>query len=181
MKRLVSLSLFVLLALVATGPAMAQTSKGFVTGVVEDQTGASIPTAAVKITHLTTGVSRDTVADGTGNFRIDAVDPGAYRLEASAQGFKTAKLDRIEVNAAQTVAARSCQQQPDSINCAHCFQLVRARTWIATWRSSAIYAAPRASWTYRVAELSAGQDLQQFPVSGHCHAHCRKPHAACRC
>jgi hypothetical protein len=103
MKRLVSLSLFVLLALVATGPAMAQTSKGFVTGVVEDQTGASIPNAAVKITHLTTGVSRDTVADGTGNFRIDAVDPGAYRLEASAQGFKTAKLDRIEVNAAQTV------------------------------------------------------------------------------
>ena len=103
MKRLVSLSLFVLLVLVATGPAMAQTSKGFVTGVVEDQNGASIPNAAIKITNLTTGVSRDTVADGTGSFRLDAVDPGAYRLEASAQGFKTAKLDRIEVNAAQTV------------------------------------------------------------------------------
>lgn len=103
MKRLVSLSLFVLLALVATGPTMAQTSKGFVTGVVEDQNGASIPNAAVKITNLTTGVSRDTVGDATGSFRLDAVDPGAYRLEASAPGFKTAKLDRIEVNAAQTV------------------------------------------------------------------------------
>lgn len=103
MKRLVSLSLFVLLALAASGPTMAQTSKGFVTGVVEDQTGATIADAAVKITNLTTGVSRDTVADSTGNFRIDAVDPGAYRLEASATGFKTAKLDRIEVNAAQTI------------------------------------------------------------------------------
>src|SRR4029434_4812100 len=54
-------------------------------------------------TNITTGVSRETVADSSGSFRLDAVDPGAYMLEASAQGFKTAKLDRIEVNAAQTL------------------------------------------------------------------------------
>src|SRR4030095_6370769 len=46
---------------------------------------------------------RDTVADSSGGFRIDAVDPGAYTLEAAGTGFKTAKLDRIEVNAAQTL------------------------------------------------------------------------------
>jgi len=46
---------------------------------------------------------RDTVADGSGSFRLDAVDPGIYKLEATAQGFKTAKLDRVEVNAAQTI------------------------------------------------------------------------------
>ena len=103
MKRLeILLTLLVVLAL-GVCSASAQTSKGFVIGVVEDQNGASIANASVKITNLTTGVSRDTVADSTGSFRLDAVDPGTYTLEASAQGFKTAKLDRIEVNAAQTL------------------------------------------------------------------------------
>jgi hypothetical protein len=95
--------LVVILLLGSMGSAAAQTSKGFVSGAVEDQNGASIPNATIKITNLTTGVVRDTVADSSGSFRIDAVDPGAYKLEASAPGFKTAKLDRIEVNAAQTL------------------------------------------------------------------------------
>ena len=104
MKRLeLQFTLVVLLLLSAVGSAAAQTSKGFVAGVVEDQNGAAISNAAVKITNLTTGVARDTVTDNSGSFRLDAVDPGAYMLEASAQGFKTAKLDRIEVNAAQTL------------------------------------------------------------------------------
>ena len=104
MKRLeVLFTLVVVFVLGAIGTASAQTSKGFVTGTVEDPNGAGIANAAVKITNLTTGVARDTVADSSGSFRLDAVDPGAYMLEASAQGFKTAKLDRIEVNAAQTL------------------------------------------------------------------------------
>lgn len=104
MKRLELLfTLLVVLALGVFASASAQTSKGFVTGVVEDQNGAGIANASIKITNLTTGVTRDTVADSSGSFRLDAVDPGAYMLEASAQGFKTAKLDKIEVNAAQTV------------------------------------------------------------------------------
>jgi hypothetical protein len=104
MKRLeFLLTLLVVLALGAFASASAQTSKGFVAGVVEDQNGAGIANASVKITNLTTGVARDTTADGSGNFRLDAVDPGAYMLEVSATGFKTAKLDKIEVNAAQTL------------------------------------------------------------------------------
>ena len=94
---------FVILMLGAIAPATAQTSKGFVVGAVEDQNGASIPSATIKITNLETGAVRDTVADNNGNFRLDAVDPGSYTLEATGQGFKTAKLDRIEVKAAQTV------------------------------------------------------------------------------
>jgi hypothetical protein len=105
MKRLeILFTLVFILALGAIASASAQTSKGFVTGVVEDPNGAGIANASIKITNLTTGVSRDTVADSAGSFRLDAVDPGAYMLEVSAQGFKTAKLDRIEINAAQTLS-----------------------------------------------------------------------------
>lgn len=103
MKLESRLILVAILVLGSIGSATAQTSKGFVVGTVEDQNGAAIANAAVKITNLTTGVVRDTVADGSGSYRLDAVDPGAYKLEASAQGFKVAKVDRVEVNAAQTV------------------------------------------------------------------------------
>ena len=102
MKRL-EILLTLLIVLVLGVSTSAQTSKGFVSGVVEDPNGAGIANASVKITNLTTGVARDTVADSSGSFRLDAVDPGAYMVEVSAQGFKTAKLDRIEVNAAQTI------------------------------------------------------------------------------
>src|SRR5687767_10707957 len=102
MKRL-EILLTLLVVLVLGVSTSAQTSKGFVSGVVEDPNGAGIANASVKITNLTTGVARDTVADSSGSFRLDAVDPGAYMVEVSAQGFKTAKLDRIEVNAAQTI------------------------------------------------------------------------------
>jgi Carboxypeptidase regulatory-like domain len=95
--------LVVILMLGLVGSVHAQTSKGFVAGTVEDQNGASIPNATVKITNLKTGAVRETVSDNTGNFRLDAVDPGSYSLEATGKGFKTAKLDRIEVNAAQTL------------------------------------------------------------------------------
>src|SRR4030095_8363134 len=102
-KFKLQLMVLVFLVLGMVGPVTAQTSKGFVVGTVEDQNGASIPSATIKITNLKTGVVRDTVADSAGSFRLDAVDPGSYTLEAAGQGFKTAKLDRIEVNAAQTV------------------------------------------------------------------------------
>src|SRR5687768_18529807 len=107
MKRL-EILLTLLVVLVLGVSASAQTSKGFVSGVVEDPNGAGIANASVKITNLTTGVARDTVADSSGSFRLDAVDPGAYMVEVSAQGFKTAKLDRIEVN---EIGRASCRER----------------------------------------------------------------------
>ena len=104
MERLKLQSIAVVILLLGfVGSVPAQTSKGFVVGTVDDQNGASIPNATIKITNLKTGVVRDTIADSAGSFRLDAVDPGSYSLEAASQGFKKAKLDRIEVNAAQTL------------------------------------------------------------------------------
>ena len=104
MKKLELQSMVVVILLFGfVGSVPAQTSRGFVVGTVEDQNGANIPNATIKITNLKTGVVRNTVADSAGSFRLDAVDPGSYSLEAASQGFKKAKLDRIEVNAAQTL------------------------------------------------------------------------------
>jgi hypothetical protein len=82
--------------------AQAQTSKGFVVGTVSDQNGAAVSGATVKITNRDTGVTRDTVSQADGTYRLDAVDPGVYAVEITAGGFSTAKVDNITVTAAQT-------------------------------------------------------------------------------
>lgn len=87
--------------------ALGQTSKGFVVGTVIDPNGAAIAGATVKITNTQTGVSRDTVSQDDGSFRLDAVDPGTYSVEISATGFKTATRPSVVVSAAQTVDVSS--------------------------------------------------------------------------
>ncbi|HWT04107.1 MAG TPA: carboxypeptidase regulatory-like domain-containing protein [Pyrinomonadaceae bacterium] len=85
--------------------ALGQTSKGFVVGTVVDPNGAAIAGATVKITNTETGVSRDTVSQDDGSFRLDAVDPGTYSVEISATGFKSSTRPNLVVAAAQTVDA----------------------------------------------------------------------------
>lgn len=82
----------------------AQTSKGFLVGNVFDPGGAVIAGASVKITNTSTGVTRDTMSGSDGAFRFDAVDPGAYRVEVSQTGFKTAVTDNVIVGASQTTS-----------------------------------------------------------------------------
>ena len=92
----------VLLCLGVSSSALAQTSKGFVIGNITDPNDAAITGAVIKITNNTTGISRETVSSEDGGFRLDAVDPGSYRLEVVQSGFKTVTRDHVIVTAAQT-------------------------------------------------------------------------------
>lgn len=95
-----------LMLLCLSSGLIAQTSKGFIVGNIADSNGALIVGATVKITNLSTGVSRETVSDADGSFRIDAIDPGAYKVEVSQMGFKTVTRDNVIVTAAQTTEAQ---------------------------------------------------------------------------
>jgi hypothetical protein len=102
---------FTLIAAVAMVLALCssmfgQTSKGFVVGNVVDADEAVIVGANVKITNVSTGISRDTVSTPDGSFRLDAVDPGQYKLEVSQSGFKTVIRENLIVTASQTTTAR---------------------------------------------------------------------------
>jgi hypothetical protein len=99
MKRFVAL--FMTLLLFAASAA-AQTSKGFVIGTVEDPNGAAVVGATVKITNAQTGVTRQTITQEDGSYRLDAVDPGDYSMEVTSSGFTTTKVEQINVAAAQT-------------------------------------------------------------------------------
>ena len=99
--RIISV-VFILLAVGFS--ALAQTSKGFVVGNVSDPNEAVIAGADVKIINTSTGVTRTTVSGPDGSFRLDAVDPGTYKVEVSQTGFKTAVRDNVVVGASQTVS-----------------------------------------------------------------------------
>ena len=84
--------------------AAAQTSRGTVSGVVSDPTGAVIPGATITLTSEGTGLSRDTSTNDEGAYRFDAVDLGTYTVVITASGFGTLTKTNVIVNANQTSA-----------------------------------------------------------------------------
>ena len=93
-----------LILLVLVNQMSGQTSKGFVVGTVTDPNGASVAGATIKVTNTATGVSRETKSQEDGTYRFDAIDPGTYKLDVTATGFKTVTRDVI-VAAAQSAEA----------------------------------------------------------------------------
>jgi hypothetical protein len=93
--------------LVMIAPAFAQTSKGTVTGLVSDPTGAVIQGSTVELRNVDTNQTRSTTTNDEGIYRFDAVDLGTYDLKISAVGFKsyTAKGIAIQANRIATFDA----------------------------------------------------------------------------
>jgi hypothetical protein len=87
----------------STPMGLAQSSKGIVVGTITDATGGAISGGKIKVTNASTNVSRETVTTPEGAFRFDAVDPGIYKVEVIADGFKTAVRDNVVIAAAQIV------------------------------------------------------------------------------
>ncbi|MGB6686735.1 MAG: carboxypeptidase regulatory-like domain-containing protein [Terracidiphilus sp.] len=77
----------------ATALSLAQTLGGSLRGVVEDLRGARIASAAISIRLNASSIERKAFCDGKGNFRIDDLEPGTYRVSVTAQGFADAFAD----------------------------------------------------------------------------------------
>jgi hypothetical protein len=90
MKRLLLLAPFFMAA-----AAMAQESRGTISGRISDPAGAVVPGAAVAAINLDTNVALQTTSNETGNYQIPFVVPGNYRMTVERTGFK--KLERSDV------------------------------------------------------------------------------------
>ena len=92
-----------LLFLFATilSPATAQEFRATLQGSVTDQSSARIPGADARLTNIGTGVLQSTSTNEAGLFVFQFLAPGAYRLEVSSDGFKTNRLDNIELSLGQ--------------------------------------------------------------------------------
>lgn len=85
--------------LVMSAPAFAQTSKGTVTGIVSDPTGAVIQGATAELRNTETNQTRVTTTNDEGLYRFDAIDLGTYDLKISVAGFKTYAAKGITIQA----------------------------------------------------------------------------------
>ena len=71
----------------------AQLDTASIVGTVLDQTGAVIPNASIVVESQNTGFTRNTNANGEGNFVVPALPIGQYRITASAAGFKSRAVE----------------------------------------------------------------------------------------
>jgi hypothetical protein len=91
------------LVLVAPATALAQTGAASLTGIVTDQSGASVPGATVTATNQGTNVDYTGVANTAGNYTITSLPVGGYIVKAELAGFKIAATRPIQVEANQIV------------------------------------------------------------------------------
>lgn len=87
------------LTLVWCIPSVGQVLKGSISGTVLDPQGAVVSGAQVKATNAATGVNLTTTSDNSGFFRFSLIPTGDYKVEVSAQGFKTAVQNNVYVAA----------------------------------------------------------------------------------
>ena len=93
-------TLVAVLVLAAPSSVFAQGTAS-VKGLVKDSSGASIPGAVVKVV-AESGAAVEAVTDGEGAFAAASLAAGAYRVEASLDGFETA-VRRVSLEANQVV------------------------------------------------------------------------------
>ena len=80
------------------------TAGSALSGTITDPSGAVIPGATVTAANSGATLVRSVQTDGRGQFRIDNIAPGSYRLEAQAPGFQK-QSSPIEVAASQQTSA----------------------------------------------------------------------------
>ena len=98
-KRWFSFAGTLLLAIIYSLPSAGQVLKGSISGSVTDPTGAVVSGAAVKATQIDTGTVYQATTDNGGLFRINLVPAGTYKVEITAQRFKTDVQSGVLVSA----------------------------------------------------------------------------------
>jgi Carboxypeptidase regulatory-like domain/TonB dependent receptor len=93
-EHFASLRCLILLVLIGLSqPASAQNPRATLRGTVEDSSGARVAGAAIYLQSKQSDAQRSANSDGRGEFRIDDLPAGNYRISASAPGFTKASSE----------------------------------------------------------------------------------------
>jgi hypothetical protein len=90
LRQTASVTLF---ALLLTATLYAQNSRGSLRGTVQDPSGARVSSAKIVAQLSGSSVRREASSEDRGEFRIDDLLPGNYRITVSAAGFAPAQAD----------------------------------------------------------------------------------------
>jgi len=80
--------LVTILFLLVPAALQAQSGNSTIAGLVTDSSGGALPGVSIIIRNVETGVSFDAVSNQAGLYRVGALVPGSYRVEAGVDGFE---------------------------------------------------------------------------------------------
>src|ERR1039458_6695546 len=84
-----------------------QAQTGTINGTVVDPSGAVIPGAKIQIINAATGnLTRDTISDSTGTFRLLSVPAATYNIKVSATGMEQLLQNRSEEHTSELQSLR---------------------------------------------------------------------------
>ncbi len=78
-------------------------STASLSGTVTDPSGAVVPGAAVTVHSLATGADRKIVTDAAGIYVVPSLQPGDYKVQATAAGFSPSPSQKVTLNVDQKV------------------------------------------------------------------------------
>ncbi|WP_348267504.1 TonB-dependent receptor [Edaphobacter paludis] len=96
--------LFILFVLIGASSAFAQIAAD-IRGRVLDSSGAAVAHAQVELTEPSTNLHQVTVTSGAGDYLFTHLNPGSYRLDVTAPGFRHLSRTGVTVIVGQTVSA----------------------------------------------------------------------------
>ena len=99
--RLRTIRLFALATLLLA-TLYGQLSTSTINGTVRDTSGSVVPEANVLLRNVDTGVERQTVSNGAGNYLFLSIQPGKYTLEATRPGFNKSVIAPFTLEVNQT-------------------------------------------------------------------------------
>lgn len=100
-SRALALACGLLVSLLAVVPATAQNGTSSVRGTVTDPQGNVVAGATVTLVNTETNASRTQTTGDGGVYSFELIQPGAYRVEVEASGFKKIVLTDVRALVAQ--------------------------------------------------------------------------------
>jgi hypothetical protein len=92
-----------LVCLVLSITALAQTSYATLGGTVSDSTGAFIPGVSLTATNIQTGIVSTVITNEAGVYQFASLQPGRYKVSAELSGFQTQTYDDVALGLSQQV------------------------------------------------------------------------------
>jgi len=90
-----------LIIFLLSGMCFAQITTSTIVGTVTDASGAAVPNAQVTAVNTSTNLSRSAQTNGEGEYRIEFLPVGNYRVEISAAGFEKSAHNDVVLQIAQ--------------------------------------------------------------------------------
>lgn len=101
MRRISLLVSRVAIGIVFAVSAVAQQPTAEITGLITDESGATVPAASLDVANTDTGIHWRATSNESGNYVFSILPPGHYSITVAKQGFDKTTRSGIELTVGQ--------------------------------------------------------------------------------